>query len=415
VSIRLLILSPTLPYPLDSGGNIRLYHIAKRLSSAFEIHLLPGLLPQSADHERALKAETGIAAIHPVEKVGRWTLRQRLWRRVDFWRYSPHSISLDEDPHYAETLKQLLRRYPFDVGLVVNLYMFQYRKYLAGFPVFYNANDVESVKYRRWYKGESLSPKRQLLYALQRVAITRFEARVAPRSAAVFVTSPTDGAHFQRLGGRGRILVAPNGVDLDYFRARTADSFSGRPRILFMGSFFYKPNLQAAVFLRDQLMPRLRAEHPEVSLDLVGNTAGVPEVAAWHDPPSGVYFHGRVGDVRPLLQSCQVFVCPIFIGSGTRIKVLEAMATGTPVVATSMGAEGIESEDQQGIVIADSVERMAAVVSKLLRSRELCAQVGHRGRELVEQRYSWDVAARVMADTIGRSVQRREFLTRPNS
>jgi len=405
VAIRLLILSPTLPYPPDSGGNIRLYHLAKRLSSTFEIHLLPGSLPQSADHERALKAETGIAAIHHVEKVGRWTLRRRLWRRVDFWRYSPHSISLDVDPHYAETLKQLLRRYPFDVALVVNLYMFQYRKYLPGFPVFYNANDVESVKYRRWYKGDSLSSKRQLLHALQRVAITTFEARVATRSAAVFVTSPTDGAHFQRLGGRGRILVAPNGVDLDYFRARTADSFSGRPRILFMGSFFYKPNLDAARFLRDRLMPRLRAEHPEVSLDLVGNTARVPELASWHDPGHGVHFHGRVDDVRPFLRSCQVFVCPIFIGSGTRIKILEAMATGTPVVATAVGAEGIEGGDQQGIMIADSVEGMAAAVSQLLRDRALCAKVGRRGRELVEQRYGWDVAASVMAEAIERSLQ----------
>jgi len=405
VAIRLLILTPTLPYPPDSGGNIRLYQLAKRLSSAFEIHLLPRLLPESADHERALKAETGIAAIHHVEKVGRWTLRRRLWRRMDFWRYSPHSISLDVDPHYAETLKQLLRRYPFHVALVVNLYMFQYRKYLPSFPVFYNANDVESVKYRQWYERDSLSPKRRLLHGLQRVAITRFEARVATQSAAVFVTSPTDGAHFQQLGGTGRILVAPNGVDLEYFRARTAESFSGRPRILFMGSFFYKPNLEAAVFLRDRLMPRLRAEHPEVSLDLVGNTAGVPELATWHDPRYGVHFHGRVDDVRPFLQACQVFVCPIFIGSGTRIKVLEAMAAGTPVVATSLGAEGIESGHQQGIVIADSVERMAAAVSQLLSDRRLCADVGRRGRELVEQRYSWDVAAGVIAEAIARSVQ----------
>ena len=365
------------------------------------------MLPQSqsADHERALKAETGIAAIHHVEQVGRWTLRRRLWRRVDFWRHSPHSISLDVDPDYAETLKQLLRRYHFDAALVVNLYMFQYRSYLSGFPVFYNANDIESVKYRRWYVRDSLSQKRRLLHALQRIAVDRFEARVGMRSAAVFVTSPTDAAHFERLGGTGRILIAPNGVDLEYFTARAPASFSGPPRILFMGSFFYKPNLEAAVFLRDQLMPRLRAEHPEVSLDLVGNTAGVPEVATWHEPLSGVYFHGRVGDVRPFLQSCQVFVCPIFIGSGTRIKVLEAMATGTPVVATPLGAEGIESEDQQGIVIADSVERMAAAVSKLLGNWQLCAEVGRRGRELVEQRYSWDVAAGVMAEAIGRSIQ----------
>ena len=85
LAIRLLILTPTLPYPPDSGANIRLYHLAKRLLATFEIHLLPGLPPQSPDHGRALKAETWIVAMHLIEDVGRWTLRRRLWRRVDFW------------------------------------------------------------------------------------------------------------------------------------------------------------------------------------------------------------------------------------------------------------------------------------------------------------------------------------------
>jgi hypothetical protein len=151
------MLTPTLPYPPDSGGNIRLYHLAKRLSSAFEIPALPRLPPQSADHELALKAEHRYCDDPPRREDRALEPPRRLWRRVDFWQYSPHSISLDMDPHYAKRLKQLLRRYRFHVAVVVNLYMFRYRKYFQDFPVFYNANDIESVKYRWWYGRDSLS------------------------------------------------------------------------------------------------------------------------------------------------------------------------------------------------------------------------------------------------------------------
>ena len=116
--------------------------------------------------------------------------------------------------------------------------------------------------------------------------------------------------------------------------------------------------------------------------------------------------HGFVEDVRPFFEECQILVVPLSVGSGTRIKILEAMATGTPVVSTDIGAEGIDYVDGENILIANSPQDLSAAVVRLLRDREECFRIGAAGRRLVERSYSWDSAAEVMRTEMAQILER---------
>ena len=398
---KLLVLTPTFPYPPVSGGDIRVFHLLRRLSRSFAVHLLP----YSDGASGRFLEETMIAAVHrpdhAVGASGSWHPRQ--W--VKFWRHAPHGLSLDIDPGYARTLRRLTATTGFQAVLIDHLYMMQYARLVQPTPVFYSAPDVEMRKFARWYDGERLSGERRLLHWAQCRAIKWHESRVGRRARVTFAVSSVDRDVLLRMNRTGRFVVVPNGVDLEYFRPRPRESFNQPPRVFFVGTMSYKPNHVAAKVLSREVFPLIREEVPEATCHLVGKTNN-SDYSELHHPEGGVHMHGFVEDVRPHFEASQVLVVPVSIGSGTRIKILEAMATGTPVVSTTIGAEGIECSDGENIVIADGAPDLAAAIVGLLRDPERCFQIGAAGRRLVEARYSWDVSADVMRDEIVRALAR---------
>jgi glycosyltransferase involved in cell wall biosynthesis len=393
--LKLLVLTPTFPYPPTSGGDIRVFHLLRRLSRTFEVHLLP----TGKGNVERLVSQTGIAAVHAVDRVSPRVTGSSLSRAIDFWRYSPHEINLDVDPAYASALAAVLTAVDIDVVLIEHLYMMQYAPLVGSLPVCYSATDVETIKFARWHGSERLSPKRRLLHWAQHKVIARYEGRLGDRARVTFTTSESDREFLQRLNRRGRFVVAPNGVDLEYFHCRTRESFDGPAAAFFVGTMYYKPNHDAAVVLARDVFPRVRAELPGAVCHIAGKT-NEHDYSALNQPERGVFMHGFVDDVRPYLALSQVLVVPLLAGSGTRIKILEAMASGTPVVSTAVGAEGIDYTDGDNIVIANGPAAIADAVIGLLRDRARCFEIGRAGRRLVEQKYSWDASADVVRSEI---------------
>jgi glycosyltransferase involved in cell wall biosynthesis len=394
---RLLVMTPAFPYPLASGGDIRVFHFLKTLALRFDVHLLC-FGTGSAD---ALIRETNIAAVHTVASTTAppASIRERVIRRLNFWRDAPHGFNLDINGGYASVLRNLITQVSFDGVVIDHLYMMQYARFVKGLPIFYSATDVETIKFARWYENASLSRKRRLLLAAQISAVKRAESGVGRVARITFATSVPDKVALERLNRHGTFLVAPNGVDLDFFRSRRRDTFDGAPAIFFVGTMFYKPNLDAATLLAREIVPRIRAEIPEAVCHIAGKQSNA-EGGELHDPARGVVMHGFVDDVRPYLQRCQALVVPLLAGSGTRIKILEAMGSGTPVVSTSIGAEGIEYTDGLNILIADTPSDIASAAVGLLRERERAFDIGAAGRRLVEEKYSWNASARILSDAI---------------
>ncbi len=397
---KLLVLTPAFPYPPVSGGDIRIFQLLRRLSTTFAVHLLP----YTGGSSERLIEETRITTVH-VRNPAPARLRSRhpsQW--INFWRHAPHGLSLDVDPDYAQTLRRVTATIGFHGVLIDHLYMMQYARFVDPLPVFYSATDVETTKFARWYDGEQLSSKRRLLHWAQRQVIGWHESRVGTRARVTFAASAVDRDTLLRINGTGRFVVVPNGVDLNYFRPRFRESFSKPPRVFFVGTMFYRPNYLAARFLAHEVFPLIRREVPDATCHLAGKTND-RDYSELHRPEVGVYMHGFVEDVRPHFEESHVLVVPLSIGSGTRIKILEAMATGTPVVSTAIGAEGLEYSHGENILIADSATDLAAAAVRLLRDREQAFRMGVAGRRLVAGKYSWDTSADVMRSEIARVLE----------
>jgi glycosyltransferase involved in cell wall biosynthesis len=215
----------------------------------------------------------------------------------------------------------------------------------------------------------------------------RLEQRALRRYDRCVVCSNDDADSLASIGADGareRIKVIPNGVDLGRFRSVPLPR---EPRVLFPGTFAYPPNVDGAVWFCSEIWPRVRSAVPDATLMLVGR-APVDEVRRLASK-AGVSVHADVPSMVKYFESARVVVVPLRVGTGTRLKALEAMAAGRPVVGTSVGLQGIGVADGLHARTADDAERFAAAVIETLRYEELATALGEAGRAHVERRFGW--------------------------
>jgi glycosyltransferase involved in cell wall biosynthesis len=223
-----------------------------------------------------------------------------------------------------------------------------------------------------------------------------WDARLARRFDAVVTVSDLDRNRLLARwpGGARRVAVIPNGVDTEALQP--LPPAPAPPTLLFVGTLGYEPNMDAAQFLATEIFPRVRAVCPAARLVIAGQHAA-PSVLALAPLPQ-VSVQVNVADLRPLYQQAQVVVVPLRAGGGTRLKILEALALGRPVVSTTIGAEGLDLAAGAQLRLADSAEAFAQAVLDLLGDPAAAAALAERGRAAVAARYAWPlVAARALA------------------
>jgi glycosyltransferase involved in cell wall biosynthesis len=235
------------------------------------------------------------------------------------------------------------------------------------------------------------APDRALL-GLKAGLVERFETRLARRFDRVIAVSERERALLLAADPALWVAVVENGVDASALTP-LAEEPSSR-ELLFVGNLAYRPNADAVRWLAEAILPRVRADLPEARLRVVGRGAsrGLQRLAEAH----GVAFEGEVSDVRPHYRRALLAVVPLRAGGGTRLKVLEAMALGRPVVSTAIGCEGLPARDGEHVLLADSPEAFAAAVIRLAGDEALRARLRAAARRLVEERFDWDVQARVL-------------------
>jgi glycosyltransferase involved in cell wall biosynthesis len=234
--------------------------------------------------------------------------------------------------------------------------------------------------------------------------LERAEEKVAKAAHALFAVSDSDAAYFRACGARN-VTVVPNGVDCAAYDALPTGERKGSPLILYLGAMSWMPNVRAAQYLAQEVLPRVASQVPTVRLRIVGRDP-TPEVLALRALP-GVEVTGTVPDLIPHLRDAHVLAVPLEAGGGTRLKILEAFAAGLPVVSTPVGCEGIDVVAGKHLLIAQRSDFAAAVAAVLLdpsRSHELAAQ----GRLLVRKVYDWSRVGEIACAAVDSLLQNRQ-------
>jgi glycosyltransferase involved in cell wall biosynthesis len=393
--MRVLYLTAELPEPAHAGGTLRTNGLLRAVHAAgHEVQVLSFATPEQLSAQRSALAEfcARVEIVPPPLRSRADRLRDLLFSdRADMQRrfYSPH---------YAQALAHMLEHTPYDLVQMESLEMTIYapvvRRVQPNTPLIYDSFNAEFDLQRSIWLAE----KRQLshlpgaLYSfIQWRRLTRYERQVIHTVTHTIAVSQADAAAFQRLVPGCEVTVVPNGIDTGRYAREDTTLDLGPAALVFTGSMDYRPNVDAVLWFAEHVFERVRERVPEAKFFVVGNRPH-HRLNALRDR-AGVQITGWVPDVNPFLHAATVYVAPLRMGSGTRLKLLQAMAARRAIVSTRAGAQGLDVQDKVHLRLADTAEAFAAAIVELLENPAERAALGERAAAHVARCYDWSVIA----------------------
>jgi glycosyltransferase involved in cell wall biosynthesis len=390
---RVLAVTSEPPWPLDTGGHIRSFHLMKALAAETEFRLVCPVRPDQAVAVEPLRAAGIDVRPAVVSARTKWGEARRLFgaavRREPYVLYRRHAW-----PQMAATWTAELAASRPDVLYLDHLDGVLYRKAGADIPAVIDLHNVYSLLVRRT-GDEQTNPLKKLFLRREARLLDRVERRAARECSALFSVSMQEAEHFRALGASS-VHTIPNGVDCAAFAELPAGR-PGPPVVMLLGTMSWGPNAAAARFLAREVLPAVRARIPDAVLAIVGRDPP-PDLLALNGTP-GIEVTGRVPDVKPYLLRASLLAVPLDAGGGTRLKILEAFAAGLPVVSTAVGAEGIDAEPGKHYVLAER-PAFANAIASLLADSASATRMAERARELAVAVYDWSRIGRMAVEVV---------------
>lgn len=402
--MRILVLSTWFPYPPDNGSRTRAFHLLKSLAGSHQVTLVAFRPASGSPPFAAPQPEIEIYPV-PVDPF-RWVSMPQVFKFA-----SPIPVAFWPSTVMRQTVAQVARLDRWDVVVALQTYIAQYALQLPGVPRVLDVDTAMSFHLHERHLGQ-ITPGRRMATWVSWQKAYQYETRLFRQfQLCAVVSSPELDYVGSMLDGTARnVVVVPNGMDCQHNHLDLVRPDSSR--LVFNGSLTYSANYDAMHYFLTQVYPLIRQRVPDVSLTITGSTSGVNLSGLRLDET--VHLSGYLEDVRPAVAEAAVCVVPLREGGGTRLKILEAMALGTPVVATRKGAEGLEVVDGQHVLLADSPEAFADRVLQLLRDPASRLRLAANARRLVERRYDWVNIGRqfvgLVEDLVARH-QRKEALS----
>jgi polysaccharide biosynthesis protein PslH len=391
--MKILFVSNCAPWSLDSGMYQRVYHIADGLARRHEVTLIAPLSKQQLNGdltdvlalrdrcERIIEVDTKAAILRSTRRFHHWASAPRRLLNL-FSSPLPGAVRQWMTGDLAKTLLNIRQREVFDLVWAERLSTAEMARSVGFEKIVVDVDDIESVALRRFLKNSPWYGSKPLHYA-ELAKVKMYEQFLPRRFWRLVVCKQQDR---QAFGSKARnVFVVPNGVTR--FR-ETPHEREQSGQMLFVGTLSYYPNIDAVQFFHASILPGVRKLCSDAHLCVVGKE---PETAimALHDGV-GCIVHGQVADVSPYFNTAAIVVAPIRLGSGTRIKVLEALVRGKAVVATSTAVEGLDLRPGVDLEIADASDAFAAACARLLNDAQARQRLGMAGRQRVFERYTWD-------------------------
>lgn len=381
--MKILMLTPYLPYPLLSGGQIRTYNLLKKLAAKHQVTLF-ALIKEESERQFIPELEKYCQKIKVFKRTKKpFTLSNII--KTGFSSY-PFLVIRNLTPETKAAVRKELAQQPYDLIHAETFYMMPNIP-KTDVPVLLVEQTIEYLGY------ESFSEKMWLpfLKPLLKIDIKKIREweEYYWRSCKKLITMSEDDKVFinQTIQDPDKIEVVSNGVDTDWF-AQKKKQLPKDPTILSVGTFNWLPNVEAVKFLVNQVWPIVKKSLPKAKLWIVGN-APTKEVIEFQHKDKSITVTGGIPDIRDAFAGAHVLLAPVFSGKGTRYKILEAMASQTPIVATHTAVEGLGVENGKHVLVGDTPETMADLAVQLLGDVKLQQKLAENGREFVTKHYDW--------------------------
>ena len=399
--MRILFVSPFLPYPPVAGGHGQIWGWLRRLARWQEVAFV-GFFERDAEAAGASELERCCVET-------RVRLRKPTAHRYTSFAQLPRLVTESFSEQLARDLAEVSRSFRPEVVQFLATNMAQYWRYVDRAAVAVTALDIAFVAHgRRIAATQGLT---RLQARLEWLRMLRYETAVFRRADHVIAVSERDAEIIRAVGGHRRVTAVPPGVDRELVAPRPRRPQPGT--VIYVGHMEHSPNLDGLLFCYREIWPRVRYAYPKAKLLVAGGrlreelAREAPETLARMERDASVRLAGFIPDLAAAMDASAVMAAPMRMGSGVRNKVIEAMAAGLPVVTTRLGAEGLAVSHERELLIADQPDEFAAQVVRLLRDGRLQARLSEAGRALVAHDHDNDRLAKRLERALARAAGMR--------
>ena len=393
--LKILYVSPMPPSPPRFGAQARMHGLMTALARRHDITAV-SLVDDEFDLEdcrRAMQAYSKEVVLVPNPRGRNGAVKRAYQLRSLASRESFERLRCSV-PALQEALDRVMATTRFDVVNLEFPYLAHFR--FGGLPCVIDAHEIAYDMVRQFAR-RGRGAGRRIYAALNWRKLRDEELAAFRRADAVYACSAADQERILAEVPTARTVVIPNAADVDFYKPRAEDPAPDGKSVVFFGLLSTLPNIDGATWFVREIWPRVVRARPDARCKIIGKGVNktISDLAS-----SSVDIVGFVEDLRPHLASAAALVVPLRIGGGTRLKIVEGMAMGRPIVSTTLGAEGIECTTGEDILIADDPERFALDVVRLLEDPALGARMGEEARRTAEERYAWTAAAHKLEDLL---------------
>lgn len=381
------MLTPYLPYPLLSGGQIRTYNLLKKLATKHEVTLF-ALIKEDTERQYLPELEKYCKKVRLFKRSKRpFTLRNIL--HTAFSTY-PFLVIRNHVPETTQAVENELKQEDYDLIHAETFYMMPHIPQTK-VPIILVEQTIEYLGYESFAEKVKYPWLRPLL-KIDIQKIKKWEEFYWQSCTKLITMSQEDKNFISQTVSGNKIAVVSNGVDVDWFAEKTRE-LPEDLTVLSVGTFNWLPNVEAVHFLVQDVWPQIKKLLPRTKLWIVGN-APTKEIFEYQKKDTSITITGGIPDIRDAFTRAHVLVAPVFSGKGTRYKILEAMASGTPVVATHIAVEGLGVTHGVHVLTGDTAEEIAQLTVKVLKDPQLQNELGENGKKFVRERYDWSFIAK---------------------
>ncbi len=387
----MLFLSQRFLYPLDTGGKIRTFRILEQLRKNFHITLISNVEnPKDEPYLREMSRISNkfIPVYWKEPKQYTWHWYWDIFKK-SFSRY-PIPMLNDYSPELERALLREVHTERYDLAICdFAQSTLNFRK-VKGIPKILFQHNVESLIFHRHMK-QSIDPLSKLFWFSQYRKMFYHEKNESAKFQAIITVSKNDQQLMEKWYGSRNVYVIPTGVETDFYFPRP--DVPEKLQLVFVGAMDWLPNYDAMIYYLEKIYPLLQKEIPELQTVIVGRNPS-PKLRRMVRQFTGIHITGWVKDVRPYVHESAVFIVPIRIGGGTRMKIFQAMAMGKAIVSTRIGAEGLPLVNGKHLYLADSPEEFSSAILKLLRNPAERKRIGQNAQQYVMEHFRWEIVAR---------------------